>query len=151
MGSKPNLDDVRRLAEQMSTGNYPRKEEPPATRPSSVHAQPSRSSEKESLAPDSLEKKKGRGLKKKLFGSFRSGGGPGSASGVSGVQHHHEQQSGPATGSQPSANTGPVAPEHDASAHSNMESMLESAAQSSAPVNAKGIKSNDTLLTRYIT
>ncbi|CAB9498392.1 HATPase_c domain protein [Seminavis robusta] len=159
MGSKPNLDDVRRLAEQMSTGNYPRRKNAAPPPPAARAPQPARTSEQEALVPDPekpAKKGKAGGLKNSLgraFGSFRGGGGgsvaptAAAASAVGGMQNQH-QQMGPSTGTQ-SANTdaGPVSPEHDASAHSNMESMLENAAAASAPVNTKGVESVDTVMT----
>lgn len=159
MGSSPSLDQVRRLAERMASGDYPRKsqQQSDATEPqkpdpvAAASRQPDRATEQSSLlghsnAEASVPKKgKSNVLKKGLknaFGGFRRSSQSTSA-GSGGAP-----QSGPATVSSTESNdTGPVPPQHDAAAHSNMEQMLENAVTKSAAVDAKGVKSNDSLLT----
>lgn len=142
LGSKPTLDDVRVLAEEMSNGNYVRN-----NAESDKNLMDSHSFEKES-------KKGKRSFKKTLgraFGNFRGHSSVSAANespqikSASQAQPSSGTQSGPSTNN--SADNGPVSPEHDAANHSNMCNMLQKAAGSSAPVNKTGVQSPDTLLT----
>lgn len=158
MGNDPSFDHVRRLAEQMATGDYPRKGQSQSEQPN----QADDATEQSSLMTthDDVSKKgKSSGLKK-LGNAFRGfGGGKRRGSSQPAAPPEVPQsiavggdgvgggpQTGPATGTQP-RNEGPVTPQHDAAAHSNMERMLENAVAASAPVNSLGVKSSETLLT----
>ena len=136
LGPNPTLDDVRGLAEEMAAGNYVKNQATGAEAPDHDH----------SISKGS---KKGKsGLRKSLGRAFGNLRGHGSSKGghePSQVKSSGDTQAGPATGTQ--NGSGPVAPEHDASNHSNMCDMLQRAAGTSAPVNKKGVQSSDTLLT----
>ena len=154
MGPSPSLEQVRQLAERMSTGDYVRKRPPqPKAETTEQHQTESlaanrssvtseQASSRDNVADEVSKKGKSNGLKKSLgraFGGLRRG----SQSTSSGIT-----QSGPvSTTSVEAQETGPVPPHHDASNHSSLNHMLENAVATSAPVDANGVKSNDTLLT----
>lgn len=147
LGPSPALGDVQRLAEEMSKGNYVRKNV----------TEPDKSGEEESFVPPSNDKpsKRKSVLKKSLgraFGGFRGGGSSSSTGGASANNESRASNSGTQMGSASNdgANindNGPVAPQQDAASYSNMTDMLQNQARNSAPVNSKGIKSSDTMLT----
>jgi hypothetical protein len=162
LGPSPSYDDVRRLAEQMAAGKYIKKLHPqaeaargldPGAEQSQTNGETDHAAAKRSAKEDASKKGKS-GIKKSLgraFGGFRKGGNqatPGGMSVSETTSTTSSIQSTPSTGTKHrTTDTGPVSPQFDAAAQANMESMLERAASSSAPVSSKGVQSTDTLLT----
>jgi hypothetical protein len=141
LGPNPSLDDVRKLANEMASGNYEK-----------IHAS------SDSVPSVAKPSKKGRtGIRKKLgraLGNFRGSSAAGDTN-IEAPQNMPVQssassgtQSEPSSERRPGADSGPVAPESDASSHRNMCDMLrQTLAKKTAPVNSKGIETSDTLLT----
>jgi hypothetical protein len=153
MGSNPSLEGVRRLAEKISTGDYPRRKEQPQPDAAS-QSPPDSGNEQLHLVPDPPKEKpekrgsKAGGLKKSIgraLGNFRGGGGGASSSST--IQQHHQHQHDPSPRTEYGSTTDLVSPEYDAAAYANMNRMLENAAANSAAVNSEGIHSTETLLT----
>jgi len=156
LGTTPSLAEVQKLAEVMATGDYPRKSEtqpdksePHAVKPAAsaaLEAPHESQSSKKPLKKKSLKKSLGRAL-----GGFRGGDRGGSSSASAAASGGDVRAGGVGSQMGPAIEhireTDPVAPQHDAASYSNMTNMLQNEARNSAPVNAKGIKSNDTLLT----
>jgi len=155
LGKSPALGDVQQLAEEMAKGNYPRKTEQNNTLQPMAAAAAREEQQALMPAPPAEKIPKRKSVKKALgraFGGFRGGGASHSGashSGSTGADAGGESQMGPATsgGTAPSNDTGPVSPQQDAASYSNMTNMLQNQARNSAPVDAKGITSNDTVMT----
>ena len=166
LGKDPKLDDVRKLEEELSSGNYPRGED-------------ASESATEATAPSLADfpgqephtpKKKG-GLRKKLGRAFNGirpggfGGSPGSKGGENGTipaiaSNESTSDSmpstsgggiaGPATPGKPISTQErekPVPAVSDAQSHDRLEKMLENSVNTSAAVNSRGIHSHDQTLT----
>jgi hypothetical protein len=124
LGNNPSLDDVQRLATDMSSGNYPKEDTTSDTGTVDTGASSVRGQE-----PDTSSSKKSKsGLRKKLgraFGGLLSGPS-------SGVRQEH---------------TKPVSPAVDAQSQNQLDKMLENTVSASSKVNRHGVESQETALT----
>jgi hypothetical protein len=148
MGNNASMDDVRNLAEEMSTGKYPKKG--PSKPDGSTMATPPKSGYSPVIEkPLPTEKKKtlGRRIGKAFSGLKNSAAGmAGGLAGEAGMGG--SVQAGPTPNVPASSNDGrPIAPEIDKSAHSNMESMLKNQVGNSSKVNPRGHSSAENVMT----
>lgn len=139
LGKDASMENVRQLAEEMAENGYPKQH---ASQPEEVKKK------NEFLPPDfatanQKQKKLGRRLGQALSG-IRSNVGDllstGSRDGTMAVPPSYSQSS--------STDGRPIPPEIDAASHTNMEQMLKSTIGRSAPVNPKGIQSNEQVSTQ---
>jgi hypothetical protein len=151
LGNNPSMDDVQRLATDMSSGNYPKEDVPSDsgtdTATSSVRGQ----------EPDTSSSKKNKsGLRKKLgrFGGFLSGSTPlRPPPTVPGSGQGQQQDSlgaemgpaGPSSGVR-QERTKPVSPAVDAQSQNQLDKMLQSTVSASSNVNRQGVEAQDTEL-----
>jgi hypothetical protein len=147
LGPNPSLDDLQRLAEEMSSGNYPKQEASPTSKPPTPvygkkdkgnSALPDHSSALNETKRGKLGKRLGRAL----------GGRRGSSSAAVSPQTPQivsAPMSGPQLG-RGHHDKNPVPPERDSASHSRMEQMLREKVKDSAKVNANGINSPETIL-----
>jgi hypothetical protein len=150
LGPNPSLDDVQRLAEEMSSGNYPKNGSTSASPPPQPltpvngkndkrnSALPDHSSALNEAKKGKLGKRLGRALSG-IRGSSSTAVSPQTPQAVSapmlvpqvGTAHHDKN---------------PVPPERDSASHSNMEQMLRKKVEDSSKVNVNGINSPETIL-----
>lgn len=145
LGKDPKLDDLQRVAEQMSGGNYPRGND---TASDAGTVDTSRSSQVGSDQNDtsSVPQKKKR-LRKKLGKAF-NGLRPSSFGGImppmnTGLGQCGGAVAGPATGSRHETRK-PVTPASDAQAQEGLERMLQNTVDRSRNVNKQGVQSQAT-------
>jgi hypothetical protein len=147
LGDNPSMDDVQRLATDMSSGNYPKEDATSDagtvdTAASSLRGQePDKSSPKKSKS--GLRKKFGRAL-----GGLLSGTTPPRP--ASGQQHENGDAgvgpAGPSSGvRQEHAN--PVSPAVDLSSQNQLDKMLQNTVSASSKVNRQGVEAQETALT----
>jgi hypothetical protein len=150
LGPNPSMDNVRSLAEEMSTSGYPKSDDASSNLPevTSSAKGPKYESKKadSSVIPDSKNSpsKKGK-LGKRLGRAFSGIRGSSAAVAQQASQAMSAPQSGPQV--QQGNNDGhPVPPQLDATSHSSMEEMLKKQVDASSKVNAKGVSSPETVL-----
>lgn len=157
LGNTPSLDDVQRLATDMSSGNYPKKD----TASDAGTVETAVSSQREPQT-DPLSKKKKPGLRNKLgraLGGFRGGGSSAAAAlpppqASSGSE---QNQALDASGNNVGAagptskthreTTKPVSPAVDAQSQNNLDALLQNTVTKSAKVNRAGVQSQETVMT----
>ncbi len=127
LGNNPTSDKIRSVAEEMALNGYP-KNEFGAGRMASM--------------------KKGEQRSSKLLGSKKLGKALKSIGGIGGLPNNLklpgiQSQSIPGPGTGKNSN---VAPEDDARLQNSMERMLEKKVQSSAQVDAKGLKTSESVI-----
>jgi hypothetical protein len=155
LGKNPSLDDVQRLATDMSSGNYPKEDTPSDSGTVDTAASSVRGQE-----PDTSSSKKSKsGLRKKLgrFGGFLSGTTPPRPPPVPAVpgsgQGQQQDSSGAGVGQKgPSSgvhqeHTNPVSPAVDAQSQNQLDKMLQNTVSASSNVNRQGMEAPETALT----
>jgi hypothetical protein len=153
LGKNPSMDDVQRLATDMSSGNYPKED----STSDSDTVDTGASSVRGEQEPDtSFSKKSKSSLRKKLgrFGGFLSGATPPRPpSALPGSGQGQQQDSsgsgvgpaGPSTGVQD--HTNPVSPAVDAQSQNQLDKMLQNTVSASSNVNRQGVEAQETPLT----
>jgi hypothetical protein len=148
LGDNPSMDDVQRLATDMSSGNYPKED---ATSDSGT-VDTVASSVKGQEPDNATSKKSKSGLRKKFgraLGGFMSGTTPPRpASGVpnSGQGQQGVGPAGPSSGvRQEHAN--PVSPAVDLQSQNQLDKMLQNTVSASSKVNRQGVEAQETELT----
>jgi hypothetical protein len=149
LGPHPSLDDLQRLAEEMSSGNYPKSGGTSASHPPQ---RPTPLDEKDaktvafpnhsSATNDAKRGKLGKRLGRALFGIR---GSSNSAVSPQTPQVVSAPTSGPQFG-RAHHDKNPVPPEQDSASLLRMEQMLREKVEDSSKVNAKGINSLETIL-----
>jgi len=155
LGKNASLDDVQRLATNMSSGNYPKKET----------SSDSAAQEQGSTKDDEFPKKKKAGLRSRLgraLGGLKGSGATGSGSGAppptppqastAGGQSQSSDTSGgdvgpagPSTGTHHES-TSPVSAAADAQSQNKLDEMLQNTVNASTNVNRQGVQSQQTQL-----
>ena len=150
LGLNPSMDDVRSLAEEMSTGKYPKLDSTFSNLPEAPSS--TNGSKDNTIKPDKCDFpesknspiKKGK-LGKRLGRAFSGIRGSSTAA----AQHASQTITAPQAGQQVCQSNNdrrPVAPQMDASSYSRMEYMLKKQVEGSSKVNAKGVNSPETIL-----
>lgn len=153
LGKDPNLDEVQRIAEELSAGKYPRDDDS-VSETASVTSNGTRQTSLDNAV--SLPKRNKSGLRQKLgraFNGIRGSsvgaaaaiGGPLSGGGVSGAAGPSPHGSFVREESQ-----GLVPSVSDAQSQNQLEQVLKCAVQSSSQVNQQGINSNDSAVVTSI-
>lgn len=164
LGVAPSVDDVRDLAEKMSTGHYPKKTDNVSdagtapTSNASVGDSIGTPSPPHSASP--TKKNKTGGLRKKLGRAF--GGKRGSSFGgaqlppIGGPSIGYGGQGGgsgivPPVPTTSTENRAPVSPASDAHTQSSLEKILENSVGTASKVQKNGVESPETTLTSTLT
>jgi hypothetical protein len=153
LGKNPSMDDVQRLATDMSSGNYPKENITSDSGTVDTETSSVRGQEQDT----SSSKKNKSGLRKKLgrFGGFLSGSTPlrpPPAVPGSGPGQQHDSlgagvgPTGPSSGVH-QERTKPVSPAVDAQSQSQLDKMLQSTVRASSDVNRQGVEAQETALT----
>jgi hypothetical protein len=155
LGDNPSLDDVQRLATDMSTGKYPKNGTASDSGTVDTGASSARGQEEDTLSP----KKNKSGLRKKLgraFGGLLSSTTPSRPPPVpaaTGSGHSHQLDTsdagvgpaGPSNGSHQES-TNPVSPAVDVQSQNKLDEMLQNTVSESSKVNRQGVESQETTL-----
>lgn len=148
LGTKSTMDDVRSLAEEMSTGKYPKKQSKPDDGKLTVEpmngASPSFDKQPKSEKKASFGRRIGKALSGIKHNAVGVAGGLAGAT-AGGAIHAAPQPNVPH--SSPSNNGRPVAPEVDNLAQTNLEAMLKNQVGNSTNVNARGHTSEERIMT----
>jgi hypothetical protein len=156
LGPNPTMDDVRNLAEEMATGDYPKthsRTSPSVPKPPSPHA--GGMDDMQNSAPNGVPSHEGKpspskkGKLGKRLGRALSGMRGNSAVAAAASQQASQAMSMPQSGPQVKQsrdNTNPVPPAMDSTSHSRMEEMLKNQVGNSSKVNSKGVTSPETIL-----
>lgn len=153
LGKNPSMDDVQRLATDMSSGNYPKEDITSDSGTVDTVASSVRGQE----PPTSSSKKSKSGLRKKLgrFGGFLSSATPPRPPpGIPGSGQGQQQDSsgagggpaGPSSGAH-QEHTNPVSPAVDAQSQNQLDKMLQNTVSASSNVNRQGVEAEETALT----
>lgn len=155
LGPNPTMDDVRNLAEEMATGDYPKTHQASTsvTKPPSpsvngmdnVHDNAGSNVPPHEMKPSPSKKGKlGKRLGRALSG-IRGSSAVAAAAGQQASQEMSMPQSGPQV-KQINDNSNPASPAMDSTSHSRMEEMLKNQVGNSSKVNSKGVTSPETIL-----
>ena len=150
LGPNPSMDDVRSLAEEMSTSSYPKSSDASSSLPNGSLSSSNEMKDKSHDATVNTGKSSPgkRGKLGKRLGRALSGM-RGSSVAAAATQQASQTMSTPQAGPQVCHSAGdgsPVPPQTDAASHSRMEDMLKKQVRDSAKVNSKGVNSPETIL-----